>query len=347
LLLLWEGHIHTDAIFSVDVFLYIYKYLFKGPDTASFTFAHPDEPTDAIDDYIRARYISSCEAAWQIFSFHISHQYPSATRLAVHEEHANRPQFRRLGAPAPASTASTLIRYFNRPSHPLFDNILYTTFFESFRLIPYPTPPAAYPLEWWPETTALPNVPPRLIIHRSSRKTVTRIQVVRPGLGEVFYIRCLLFHRPARSFKQLRTINAVVYNTFQEAAQAARLFEQSNEGELAMEDAISQYRSPAQLRFLFVLLIQEGSPALPLWERFSNDLAQDYSGGQSHPASLPAKLATLRDIQRLLHEHGKSTTDFGLPAISMHSAEVQAELACTPSCYSPCYRSRQHCMHDS
>ena len=48
--------------------------------------------------------------------------------------------------------------------------------------------------------------------------------------------------------KQLRTIDTVVYNTFQEAAQAAGLFEQSNEGELAMEDAISQYRSPAQLR---------------------------------------------------------------------------------------------------
>ena len=32
LLLLWEGHIHVQAIFMVDVFLYIYKYLFKGPD---------------------------------------------------------------------------------------------------------------------------------------------------------------------------------------------------------------------------------------------------------------------------------------------------------------------------
>ena len=35
LLLLWEGHIHVQAIFTVDVFLYIYKYLFKGPDHAN------------------------------------------------------------------------------------------------------------------------------------------------------------------------------------------------------------------------------------------------------------------------------------------------------------------------
>ena len=32
LLLLWEGHIHVQAIFMVDIFLYIYKYLFKGLD---------------------------------------------------------------------------------------------------------------------------------------------------------------------------------------------------------------------------------------------------------------------------------------------------------------------------
>ena len=52
LLLLWEGHIHTDAIFSVDVFLYIYKYLFKGPDSTSFTLTQPDEHINPIDDYI-------------------------------------------------------------------------------------------------------------------------------------------------------------------------------------------------------------------------------------------------------------------------------------------------------
>jgi hypothetical protein len=30
LLLLWEGHLNAEAVFTVDVFLYIYKYLFKG-----------------------------------------------------------------------------------------------------------------------------------------------------------------------------------------------------------------------------------------------------------------------------------------------------------------------------
>jgi hypothetical protein len=30
LLLLWDGHLNVEAVFTADVFLYIYKYLFKG-----------------------------------------------------------------------------------------------------------------------------------------------------------------------------------------------------------------------------------------------------------------------------------------------------------------------------
>lgn len=30
LLLLWDGHMNVEVVFTVDVFLYIYKYLFKG-----------------------------------------------------------------------------------------------------------------------------------------------------------------------------------------------------------------------------------------------------------------------------------------------------------------------------
>jgi hypothetical protein len=39
LLLLWEGHLNVEAVFTVDVFLYIYKYLFKGPSIVITIFA--------------------------------------------------------------------------------------------------------------------------------------------------------------------------------------------------------------------------------------------------------------------------------------------------------------------
>jgi hypothetical protein len=93
-----------------------------------------------------------------------------------------------------------------------------------------------------------------------------------------------------------------------------------------MEDAVLQYCSPAQLRFLFVLLIHEGTPALPLWERFSDDLTYDHSGNILGEVSAAAKELALQDIQQLLHEHGKSTEDYALPKVAMLSAEIQAEL---------------------
>jgi hypothetical protein len=77
---------------------------------------------------------------------------------------------------------------------------------------------------------------------------------------------------------ELCTIHGTAYDTFQQAAQAAGLFQEAEEGLLAMGDAIAQYNSPNQLRFLFCLLILEGLHAVPLWSRFADDLARDFGG---------------------------------------------------------------------
>lgn len=50
--------------------------------------------SDAIDDYLRVRYISAPEAAWRIFGFSLSQQSPSVTRLAVHMPGRNLPRYR-------------------------------------------------------------------------------------------------------------------------------------------------------------------------------------------------------------------------------------------------------------
>jgi hypothetical protein len=149
-------------------------------------------------------------------------------------------------------------------------------------------------------------------------------------MGEVFYIRLLLLHHAARSFDELRTIGAVMHDTFQHAAQAAGLIEEDDEARLAMEDAIAEYKSPAQLRFLFVLLIVEGAPAVDLWDRFADRLALDYAGNTFEALPnrllLNARKRALEDIERLLGEHGKTTVNFGLPAVESHSAEICADL---------------------
>ena len=325
LLLLWDGHINVEAIFTVDVFLYIYKYLFKGSDHATFTLQHDNEQHDAIQDYIQARYVSTCEAAWRIFGFNISHQYPSVCRLSVHEPGRNPIQYP-FSTNKPPSESSTLIRYFIRPLDPIFDPILYTDFYEQYIHRPLPKHTAQIPDDCWTESRLIPNVPPMLVKRRSTRVKVARLQSVRPGVGEAFYIRALLFHHPARSFDDLRTIGDVVHDTFQSAAQAAGLFEDANEGRFAMEDAILQYKSPSQLRFLFVMLILEGSPALELWNNFADDLSRDYGGNVDGPISDTAKQLALQRIELLLQERGHTTADFSLPTTPSQSTEIWQEL---------------------
>lgn len=286
---------------------------------------------DAVDDYIRARYISANEAAWRIFGFNISQQSPSVARLSIHEEGMNRPQYCVGRSDAPTSQASSLLRYFICPSDPIFNDMLYTKYATDFITSRVPQP-GSRGLEgvWWEEACTLPGVPPHIVRRRVRGEKVARIRPVRPGMGKVFYIRLLLLHHAARSFDKLRTIGGVLFETFQRAAQAAGLLEEEDEARLAMEDAIAEYKSPAQLRFLFTLLIVEGAPAVDLWDRFADSLALDYAGNTFQ--ELPDRLLTnarkhaLEDIENLLGEHGKTTTNFGLPAVKSHSAEIHADL---------------------
>jgi hypothetical protein len=184
--------------------------------------------------------------------------------------------------------------------------------------------------EWWPESGTIPNAPPHTVRRRTRGEKVARLHTIRPGLGEVFYIRLLLLHHAARSYEDLRTINWVRYATFQHAAQAAGLLQEDEEGRLAMEDAIAEYKSASQLRFLFVLLITEGTSAVELWDQFKDDLSRDYLGNtfSERPVLITqySHNRALEDIDCLLGEHGKRTSTFGLPPIQIPSAEIHAEL---------------------
>ncbi|RPB02901.1 hypothetical protein L873DRAFT_1732425, partial [Choiromyces venosus 120613-1] len=75
---LLECHVNVDICFTVYVFMYLYKYLFKGPDWTLFNIMS-DEFHDEIADYIDTRYLSASEAAWQILEYNISRKEPSVT----------------------------------------------------------------------------------------------------------------------------------------------------------------------------------------------------------------------------------------------------------------------------
>lgn len=203
---------------------------------------------------------------------------------------------------------SHLLRYFRRP--PELSHLKFIDYWEKYDVKPHdgsPLHPGEF-LEVVPQGASAGRIVP----HSSSRRTVARVQTIRPGAGEVFYMRSLLQAKAAISFQDLRMVDGVLHGSYSDAARALGLFESQDEGMYALNEAIADYRSPAQLRFLFANLVMEGSPAPALWEMFSEQLSADYLqfGGLTAAAASEQALAS---ISTILQNQSHSLTDYGLP----------------------------------
>ncbi len=232
----FDCHIHFEVVFTVSIFMYLYKYMYKGPDFANVHVQEPGEEQntpDELKDYVRCRYLSAPEAAWRILGFDVTNMEPSVTCLPIHLPGQNFPQFSQ-GRGLRTSPSSLLIRYFNRPTHALFDDIIYTSYYRDYTFTKFNNNTALREGDYLEQQ--IQNSPRYIVHHRQQRKKISRIQSVSPSLGEVFYLRALLSHRPARSFAELRHVNDVQYATFHEAAIQFGLFENTNEGFYALEE---------------------------------------------------------------------------------------------------------------
>ncbi len=59
LLMLGECHINVEVSCTVNLIMYLYKYIFKGADRAC---SHVGDDVDEIQDYLQARYVDGCVA---------------------------------------------------------------------------------------------------------------------------------------------------------------------------------------------------------------------------------------------------------------------------------------------
>lgn len=134
---LMDRHVNVDVTFTVSIIMYLYKYLFNGPDTTQDTIDDPGkDDVDEIKDFINACYVSASEAAWRIFNFEIMRKFPTISSLPVHLPGQNFHQMpQRNGT---ASTASKLLRSFARPNIPLFTALKYTGCYAKYIHNPFP-----------------------------------------------------------------------------------------------------------------------------------------------------------------------------------------------------------------
>lgn len=112
--------------------MYLYKYMFKGPDHSYFHITLPtelnstSEPINEVKDYIDGCYLCVPEAAWQIIGFHLTNKIPSVRPLSIHLPGENIPQFLKK------ESASSLIRYFHRPLQLLFNKLSYIQYNQEY-----------------------------------------------------------------------------------------------------------------------------------------------------------------------------------------------------------------------
>ena len=316
-----QCHIHVDVCFTVNVFMYLYKYLFKGPDHTHFLITQHQQDNDEAEtqldefkDYINGRYLSSSEAVWRIFNFHITQQTPTVKALRVHLP--NQQLYQMYRANHMESGASQLLRYFSRPLDPLFDTLLYCDYFSQYILYPMSSTIQSQQHQQWTEDTTNPliqhnNIPPMIVQRRIGKNIICRLRTVPPKVGELFYLRVLLLHKDARAFQDLRTIRGVEYTTFQQAAKALGLFDNQNEAIYVLEEGLHLFYRPSQLRFLFAnLLFDIPFPAIDLWNRFRDALCADCQQSPTVPLNYDHGL---QFIEHILFARGAHLQSFGLP----------------------------------
>ncbi|KAJ6003691.1 hypothetical protein N7522_006383 [Penicillium canescens] len=330
---LLDCHIYADVCSTATIFLYLFKYLFKGPDRARFGIralhdARADGEDDQIDefrDYMNARYLSSSEAVYRILNFHTVSKRPGVRCLSIHLEGKNLGRMHDRNQPG-YSEMSDLLWYFKRPSTETFSGLKYTEFFQP--LLPRDGAPGCSTTQSQTliATVTTEKGPCQKVLRRRVRQPiVTRLQTVPLRLKETFYLRALLQVRPANSFEDVRTIRGHCYPTYQEAATELGLFQDNHEAVYAMNEAITAYSRPSQLRFLFAQLLSNlPFPAVELWSRFQSDLNADYR--LRHPTAHATDLA-LQDLARYLSAQGSSLAQCGLPEPVQRYAEVDLELA--------------------
>ncbi len=306
--LLWKYrcHINVESIASVKAVKYIYKYVYKGHDRTTMQFGRCQ---DEVKQYLDARYVSSCEALWRLYLFHMQEQVPNVVRLQVHLRNQQRITFNPDGngnvqevVNAHADRPTTLTGWFNaNAQEPAGSEILGLLYQD------YPSK-----MVWHDEKEN------SRWTHRERGFAIGRMYYAHPTSGERFYLRLLLTCvRGATDWKDLYSFEGIEYPTFKQACIVRGLLEDDQEWSQCLEEA-RHMQTGVQLRHLFVTIIRDCTPADPraLWDTFWPHICDDLSYQLQHHAQIPEpSQEQIQDyglylIDKLLSHTGKRLKDW-------------------------------------
>ena len=79
LLMTYQCHCNVECASHIRCFKYIYKYVFKKPDSATISIHHNDAET-----FLSGRLLSCSEAVYRFLSLPLHHEFPAVMRLHIH-----------------------------------------------------------------------------------------------------------------------------------------------------------------------------------------------------------------------------------------------------------------------
>ena len=263
----YDAHINVEIVANMQgAIKYIYKYIFKGYDTASLIVTvNGDVSVDEIKTYMGCRYVSPPEAHWRLFAFQMHDRSHAVIRLQVHlrsldaEDLMDVPM-EEVAIPANNIGITTLTRFFmmNQDPNSPTRTLLYTEM------------PFFYT---WEGRTKMWN-------HRQQGgdKIVVRMYNVNPAACEKFATRMLLATvRGPQSFEDLYTVNGVLHPTAIAAAQALNLI-RNDDVYIQTFNELVQKGMPHQLRRFFASMVMSLtiSDALPFWNMYKEHFIEDF-----------------------------------------------------------------------
>ena len=344
----YDCHINVEVCNSINAIKYVIKYVNKGNDMAAFAFQRHN-PSDEIDIFQAARYVSCSEACWRIFGFHIHKHYPAVINLQVHLPNGQRVLFTPENAQdkaqhPPKTTLTAFFALCQRYHSPQTRNII-SADRKFVKNLLYSNVPQYFTFVdkgkvWKPRirgSAPVLNADGEMTSFKSS-SAIGRVYNVHPRQAECFFLRLLLHHQTGCcSFENLRTVDGNLYPSFREACRALGLLEDDAHWRTAMEEA-SAHASPHSLRVLFSILLTSCQLADPLhlWETHKNSMTEDLLHRYRQATrefDAPFTPALYNDalirIEDIVHEiSGDNLTHFGLPTTNRtHSDSAASDYA--------------------
>ena len=314
----YNCHINVEICISPKAAKYLYKYVTKGPDRAMVSAEVEGEEQydnrNEVHDYENYRCLGSMEAAYRLFAFHIAANKPPVQKLRIHLEDEQDIYFipgeeeraMQTGRQTELTAFFQLNEHEKRTKGSDFDPLSMPRYFET---------PYDYTYEqkqkMWKKRLR-------------DYGTIGRVHTVNPLAGDIFYLRIILHHDHCRgktSFKDLRTIDGTLYDSYQEVCRVIGLLSDDQEWHTVLNEIANKMFSP-QIRALYCIILMFCQPADPLklfddfWRTWTEDFEQQAAKKGCLVSENNLRTMVRLDIQVRLLSYEKNLPDFGLDPIT-------------------------------